>query len=188
MQETNLRDDVVLSPGSGRLQGQEMATHSSVLAWEIPWTEERVGYSPWGRKESDIMDSLSTSPHPMLLAWWTQADGPDCTERLAKGGLNMTWMIHNVDLTVRGPEQVPGMGLGRVINEQVICAGMILIRWGKASWRSLGLNRVLVETKSQWDTPLPLFPSFSRFRTSMQIRAVSSSADSRLSGTTPTPT
>ena len=24
-----------------------MATHSSILAWEIPWTE---GYSPWGRK------------------------------------------------------------------------------------------------------------------------------------------
>ena len=23
-----------------------MATHSSVLAWRIPWTEELVGYSP----------------------------------------------------------------------------------------------------------------------------------------------
>ena len=27
-----------------------MATHSSMLAWEIPWIEERAGYSPWGRK------------------------------------------------------------------------------------------------------------------------------------------
>ena len=27
-----------------------MATHSSVLAWEIPWTEETGGYSPWGHK------------------------------------------------------------------------------------------------------------------------------------------
>ena len=27
----------------------EMATHSSILAWRIPWTEEPVhGYSPWG--------------------------------------------------------------------------------------------------------------------------------------------
>ena len=25
---------------------EEMATHSSTLAWEIPWTEESVGYSP----------------------------------------------------------------------------------------------------------------------------------------------
>ena len=30
-----------------------MATHSSILAWEVPWTEEPGGlYSPWGRKES----------------------------------------------------------------------------------------------------------------------------------------
>ena len=27
-----------------------MATHSSILAWEIPWTEDLVGYSPWGHK------------------------------------------------------------------------------------------------------------------------------------------
>ena len=30
---------------------KEMATHSSILAWEISWTEERGGlYSPWGHK------------------------------------------------------------------------------------------------------------------------------------------
>ena len=26
--------------GSGRSPGEEMATHSSILAWEIPWTEK----------------------------------------------------------------------------------------------------------------------------------------------------
>ena len=31
-------------PGSGRFPGGEyMATHSSVLAWRIPWTEESGG-------------------------------------------------------------------------------------------------------------------------------------------------
>ena len=32
--------------------GKEMATHSNILAWEIPWTEQRslAGYSPWGSK------------------------------------------------------------------------------------------------------------------------------------------
>ena len=35
-------------------QEESMATHSSILAWRIPWTEEPGGlYSPWGRKESD---------------------------------------------------------------------------------------------------------------------------------------
>ena len=33
-----------------------MATHSSILAWTIPWTEEPVGYSPWGRKEWDMTE------------------------------------------------------------------------------------------------------------------------------------
>ena len=33
---------------------EEMATHSSILAWKIPWTEEPGVYSPEGRKESDM--------------------------------------------------------------------------------------------------------------------------------------
>ena len=34
-----------------------MATHSSILAWKIPWTEESDGlYSPWGCKESDMTE------------------------------------------------------------------------------------------------------------------------------------
>ena len=31
-----------------------MAAHSSILAWEIPWTKSLVGYSPRGCKESDM--------------------------------------------------------------------------------------------------------------------------------------
>ena len=31
---------------------EEMATHSSILAWRIPWTEEPG--SPWGHKELDM--------------------------------------------------------------------------------------------------------------------------------------
>ena len=40
-----------------------MATHSSVLAWRIPWTEEpgRLGCSPWGHKESDTTEGLTLS-------------------------------------------------------------------------------------------------------------------------------
>ena len=33
-------------------QEKGMATHSSILAWKIPWTEDRgrLGYSPWVTK------------------------------------------------------------------------------------------------------------------------------------------
>ena len=37
-----------------------MATHTSILAWRIPRTEEPGGlYSPWGREESDTTERLT---------------------------------------------------------------------------------------------------------------------------------
>ena len=33
-------------PWSGRSLEDVMATHSNILAWRIPWTEEPAGYSP----------------------------------------------------------------------------------------------------------------------------------------------
>ena len=33
-----------------------MATHSSILAWEMPWSEELGGYNPRGHKESDTTE------------------------------------------------------------------------------------------------------------------------------------
>ena len=59
--------------------GKEMATHSSILAWRIPWMEDLggleshgwrslVGYSPRGRKESETTERLHfTSLHFILL-------------------------------------------------------------------------------------------------------------------------
>ena len=40
---------------------QEMATHSSFLAWTIPWTEEpdKLPNGPWGHKELDTTEKLS---------------------------------------------------------------------------------------------------------------------------------
>ena len=34
-------------PGLGDSLEKEMATHYSILVWEIPWTESLAGYSPW---------------------------------------------------------------------------------------------------------------------------------------------
>ena len=35
---------------------KEMATHSSILAWRISWTEELGGLQSTGRKESDMTE------------------------------------------------------------------------------------------------------------------------------------
>ena len=34
----------------------EMATHSSILAWRIPWQRALEDYSPWGDKESYLIE------------------------------------------------------------------------------------------------------------------------------------
>ena len=39
------------------------ATHSSILAWRVSWTEEPGGYGPWGRKESDTAEYVYTHTH-----------------------------------------------------------------------------------------------------------------------------
>ena len=49
--------------GEGPLE-KEMAIHSSILAWEIPWTEEPNGYSPWDHKSQTQFSDNTTS------IWW----------------------------------------------------------------------------------------------------------------------
>ena len=45
-----------LTYGSGRSPGEEMATHSSILAWKIPYTEEPGGLLSMGL-QTDGYDS-----------------------------------------------------------------------------------------------------------------------------------
>ena len=44
--------DTGLIPGRGRSTGEGKATHSSILAWEIPWTEESGRLQSVGLKKS----------------------------------------------------------------------------------------------------------------------------------------
>jgi len=54
--------DVGSIPGSGRSSGGGNATHSSILVWRIPGTEEPGGLqSPWGCKESERTETLTLS-------------------------------------------------------------------------------------------------------------------------------
>ena len=55
-----------LIPGSGRFPGEEMATHSSILAWEIPWIEEPGGPQSMGSQSrtglSDEIAAVTAAP------------------------------------------------------------------------------------------------------------------------------
>ena len=46
--------DAGLIPGLGRSPGGENTTHSSILAWGIPWTEEPGRLQSMGLQELDM--------------------------------------------------------------------------------------------------------------------------------------
>ena len=50
---------------------KEMATHSSILAWKIPWTEEPGGLQSMGSQKSwnNWATNTSTSTHLMIIQW-----------------------------------------------------------------------------------------------------------------------
>ena len=53
-----MREIRVQSLGQEDLLEKKMATHSSILAWKIPWTVEPGSLRSWGRKESDTTEQL----------------------------------------------------------------------------------------------------------------------------------
>ena len=73
-----------------------MATHSSTLAWEIPWTEEPGGLQSMGREELDTTERLhfhfslscigeEMATHSIVLVW-----------RISDGG---AWWAANYGIT-----------------------------------------------------------------------------------------
>ena len=54
-------------PGLERSQEKEMATHSSILAWDLPWTEEPGGLQSVGSQESDMTERLTQLQMMMLI-------------------------------------------------------------------------------------------------------------------------
>ena len=64
---------------------EEMATHSSILAWESPWTGNLEGYSPGGLKESDMTEHTHTLPDLGILA---------------KFGDSLVFMVQEIRITI----------------------------------------------------------------------------------------
>ena len=44
-----------------------MATHSSIFAWKIPWTEEPGGLQSMGSQESDVTQRLNHDNYREVL-------------------------------------------------------------------------------------------------------------------------
>ena len=96
-----------------------MATHSSSLAREIPWTEEPGGLQSMGSQESDTTEiEPSAFQHPLPPGYCTvvrdcsrlgmPADEDDCPHVFPL--LDVSFRAHSQ----RGP-QVPGKGMSRLL-------------------------------------------------------------------------
>ena len=68
--------DMVLIPGLGWSPEKEMAVHSSILAWEIPWTEESGGLQSLGLQKSwtRLSDYTTTTYCHMSLGIFTDKE------------------------------------------------------------------------------------------------------------------
>ena len=61
-----------------------MATHSSVLAWKVPWTEEPGGPQPMGLQSRTRLSDFACLP-----AWFVQALTPKCASFCVIAGDNL---------------------------------------------------------------------------------------------------
>ena len=107
MRETRIR-----SLGREDTLEEEMSTHSSILAWKIPWMEKRgAGYSLWGHKELDTTEWLHFNQSRRIDAselWcWRRLLGPLNSKEIKpvspKG--NQPWtVIGRVDAEAEAPK------------------------------------------------------------------------------------
>ena len=96
----NIVDNILISLYGDRLE-KEMATHSSPLAWKIPWTEEpgrlqSLGLPRVRHKWTTSLHSLLTlslekemATHSSILAWripWTEEPGGPWSRRSQRVG------------------------------------------------------------------------------------------------------
>ena len=88
-----------------------LTTHSSVLAWRIPWTEEAGGlHTPRGCKESDTTERLSTPDNLWLtrLQWYQDPPGGAGKPTATRGPASPRFEAAGVERAVRsGPSRAP---------------------------------------------------------------------------------
>ena len=60
----------------GKILWKEMATHFSILAWEIPWTEEPGGLQSMGSQRSRTQSSNSTAARVLRMPYRLDTRGP----------------------------------------------------------------------------------------------------------------
>ena len=69
---------------------KEMATHSSILAWESQGQGNLVGWSLWGRTESDTTEATQQQQQQLLKTKWPDMTTYMATSEAQNGSLQRT--------------------------------------------------------------------------------------------------
>ena len=113
---------------------KEMATHSSILAWKIPWTEEPGGLQSMGSQRGRSNWGLTCSTHTFFRDNWT----PVQTHRPPSG----VFQPHSLQCRdLRGKEGLLYRNLKMQSSRVCQISGLSLrLQAGKLSKYSLGLH------------------------------------------------
>ena len=117
----DLRDEGS-TPGLGRSPGESMATHSSILTWKIPWTEETDGL--W----STVSQSLKRLSMHNAELWkdhglWNQTRVHVCVH--AKSFQSCPTLCNHMDHSLPG-SSVHGMLQARILECHALLQGIFL--------------------------------------------------------------
>ena len=104
MKETGVR-----SLGGEDLLEKEMATHSSILAQKIPWTEEPVRlYGPWGwTRLSDFTFTFHLEPSAYFEQGWTQL-----------AYISICSVGEGIPVSFQGPREISALGTSEIRSQK----------------------------------------------------------------------
>ena len=88
----------VQSLGREKPLEKEVVTHSAILAWRIPWTEDPGGLKSMGSQESDTIQQLSHQYHSQLMA--QNPNFPQICESLCFDKVNILLFIVSIILAL----------------------------------------------------------------------------------------
>ena len=120
---------------------KKMATHFSILAWKIPWTEEPGGLQSWGHKESDTTEQLThkhTQWSVRIAVIFREEEGRDRDSKgkeiwghLAPHSSTLAWKIPRME----EPGGLQSMGLLRVGHDRATSLLLFTFMHWRRKWQ-----------------------------------------------------
>ena len=118
-------------PGLGRFPGEGNATHSSILAWRIPWAEEPGRLQSTGSQESDMTEHMCVLYAKSLQSCLTLCDPVDCSLPGLHG-----MVCHDL---------LQGIFLTQGLNLSLLC----LLHWQTGSLLLVPLGNIITHKKAK---------------------------------------